>query len=877
MKTPPPHAPPKWFHRFFRWFCHPALKKYIEGDLLELYDERIRTTGKRSADIRFIIDVLLLLRPSIIRPSNETQPANHYAMFKSYFKIGWRNLIKNKGYSLINIGGLTTGMAVAILIGLWVFDELSYNTSFTHYNRIARVIQNQTFDGRVDTWFSQAMQLGPELRTSYGNLFDRVIVGTFSGDHKLSYDEKNVTKSGSFMEPGVAEMLTLKILNGTSPGPKDVNAILLSQSTAKALFGDEDPIEKTLQVDNRYDVKVSGVYEDLPDNSSFSDLNVILSWGLIAGDLEQQQVGWGNSWFQCFVQVADGADMEVVSAKIRDAKMKRVAATDNKRYNPKLLLHPMNRWRLYSEFKDGVSVGGGIQSVWMMGIIGGFVLFLACINFMNLSTARSEKRAKEVGIRKTIGSVRTQLINQFFTESLLVALIAFSISLLAVQLALPWFNEVSGKRISILWGAPWFWLACGTFAILTGLIAGSYPALYLSAFQPIKVLKGTFSAGRFAAVPRKVLVVVQFTVSVTLIIGTLIIFQQIQFAQNRPIGYSINGCVSIPIKTDEIMKRFDVLRNELLQTGVVEEMAASESPITSTYTTNSGFDWQGKNPDMAEEFVTVGITPDFGKTIGWQIKNGRDFSKDFASDSSGFIVNEAAADYLGFENPVDQVIKWSRNGEWKIVGVVKNLVTQSPYEPVRPMFFFLKSNRLSFIHYNVVTLRISPVVSAAAAIAKVEPIFKKYDPANAFEYTFADQEFGKKFDAEKRIGHLAFVFASLAILISCLGLFGLASFVAEQRTKEIGIRKVLGASVSELWRLLSKDFVLLVTISCVVATPVSFYFMNNWLAQYDYRITISWHVFALASVSALLITLFTVSFQSIKAALANPVKSLRSE
>ena len=876
MKTQAPE-PPKLFHRFFRWFCHPALKKYIEGDLLELYDERIKTGGKRTADIRFIIDVLLLLRPSIIRPANDTQPANHYAMFKSYFKIGWRNLLKNKGYSLINIGGLTTGMAVAILIGLWVFDELSYDTNFAHYDRIARVVQNQTFDGRVETWFNEPMQLGPELRTTYGNNFDRVIVGTFPEGHKLSYDEKNVTKSGSFMEPGLAEMLTLKMLRGTSPGPKDLNTILLSQSTAKALFGDDDPIEKTLLVDNRYDVKVAGVYEDLPDNSSFSDMHVILPWALIAGDLEQQQVGWGNSWFQCLVQVAEGADMKVVSAKIKDAKMKRVMATDSKKYKPELFLHPMNQWRLHSEFEDGVSVGGAIQSVWMMGIIGGFVLFLACINFMNLSTARSEKRAKEVGIRKTIGSGRAQLINQFFTESLLVAMIAFALSLIVVQLALPWFNEVSGKRISILWGAPWFWMACGTFAVITGLIAGSYPALYLSAFQPIKVLKGTFSAGRFSTVPRKVLVVVQFTVSVTLVIGTLIIFRQIQYAQNRPIGYSINGCVSVPIKTDEIMKRFEVLRNELLQTGAVEEIAASESSVTSTYTTNSGFEWQGKNPDVSEEFVTVGITHDFGKTIGWQIKNGRDLSKDFASDSSGFIVNEATADYLGFENPVGQVIKWSKNGEWKILGVVKNMVTRSPYEPVRPMLFFLKSNRLSFIHYNIVTIKINPLVSAKEAIAKIEPIFKKYDPANAFEYTFADQEFGKKFDAEKRIGQLAFVFAALAIFISCLGLLGLASFVAEQRTKEIGIRKVLGASVSELWTLLSKDFVALVIISCVVATPVSFYFMNNWLAQYYYRIDISWQVFAIASVGALLITLLTVSFQSIKAALANPVNSLRSE
>ncbi|WP_174236155.1 ABC transporter permease [Chryseolinea soli] len=875
MKTQP-QEPPKLFHRFFRWFCHPALRKYIEGDLLELYDERLKTSGKTRANIRFIIDVLLLFRPSMIRPVNEIQSANQYAMFKSYFKIGWRNLLKNKGYSLINIGGLTTGMAAAMLIGLWVFDEVSYDTNFTNYDRIARVVQNQTFDGQVETWFSQAMQLGPELRNTYGDNFDHVVIGSFPEGHKLSYEEKSVKKSGCFMEPGLAEMLTLKMLSGTSPGPKDLNAILLSQSTAKALFGEDDPIEKTLQVDNRFDVKVMGVYEDLPDNSSFSDLNVILAWGLIAPELEQR-VGWGNSWFQCFVQVTKGADMNAVSAKIKDAKLKRTSTEERDKSNPQLLLHPMSRWRLHSDFKDGVSVGGGIQSVWMLGTIGGFVLFLACINFMNLSTARSEKRAKEVGIRKTIGSVRTQLINQFFTESLLVALIAFVFSLMVVLLALPWFNEVSGKRIGLPWSAPWFWFACTAFAIVTGLIAGSYPALYLSAFQPAKVLKGAFSAGRFAAVPRKVLVVVQFTVSVTLIVGTLIVFRQIRFAQDRPIGYAINGCVSVPIKTAEIMKRFEVLRNDLLQTGVVEEIAASESSITDIYTTNSGFEWQGKNPDMAEEFVTIGVTHDFGKTIGWQIKNGRDFSKDFASDSSGFIVNEAAVDYLGFQNPIDQVIKWGENGEWKIIGVVKNMITQSPYEAVRPMMFFLKSNRISFINYNIVNLKLNPRASATEALAKIEPVFKKYDPSNAFEYAFADQEFGKKFSNEKRIGHIAFVFATLAIVISCLGLFGLASFVAEQRTKEIGIRKVMGASVSELWRLLSKDFVFLVAISCVVATPLSFYFMNNWLAQYQYRINISWGVFVMASTGALAITLLTVSFQSIKAALTNPAKSLRSE
>ena len=457
--------PPKLFTRFFRWYCHPKLLKYIEGDLMELYNERLKEQGKRQADVKFFIDVLLLFRPGIIRPAEGNKNVNQYGMYKSYFKIGWRNLLKNKGYSFINIGGLATGMAVAILIGLWMYDELTYDRNFTNHDRIARVIQNQVFDGQVQTWFSQAMQLGPELRNTYSNYFEQVVIGTFPEDQKLAFEEKSVIKSGCFMEPGLAEMLTLKMVSGKSPESKDLNSILLSQSTAKALFGESDPIDKIIKVSNRFDVKIAGVYADLPDNSSFSNLHVILPWQLIGGELEKQ-VGWGNSWFQCFVQLPENADMNSVSAVIKDAKMKRVMAENKEvKFKPELFLHPMNRWHLHSEFKDGVSVGGGIELVWMLGVVGGFVLLLACINFMNLSTARSEKRAKEVGIRKTIGSVRSQLINQFFSESLLVALIAFVISLGVVQLALPWFNEVSGKSVRISMGRATLlvcqsWLCC---------------------------------------------------------------------------------------------------------------------------------------------------------------------------------------------------------------------------------------------------------------------------------------------------------------------------------------------------------------------------------------------------------------------------------
>lgn len=877
MAIPSRQIPPKLALRFFRWYCHPRLVDHIEGDLIEVYHNELKRSGRRKADLKFIIDVVLLFRPGIIKSAKGYGNINQYAMYKSYFKIGWRNLLRNKGYSIINIGGLAMGMAAAILIGLWVYDEVSYDNNFTNYKRIARVMQNQTFDGQVETWGSQAMQLGPELRNNYGNYFEHVVIGTFPADHKVSFGSRKVTMSGSFMEPDIAKMLALDMVHGSLSRLDGVNGAFLSRTAARVLFADEDPINKIIRVDLEFDVAVMGVYENLPENTSFSDYDIILSWQIIAPAMERR-VGWGNSWFQCLVQLQDNVAMASASVGIRDAKLKRVSVEDDDaRFKPQLFLHPMSRWHLYSEFQNGVYAGGRIQYVRMFMLIGAFVLLLACINFMNLSTARSEQRAKEVGIRKSIGSRRGQLISQFFSESLLLALFAFAFALMLVQLALPWFNEVSGKNLSILWDSPLFWVGCTGFGIVTGLVSGTYPAIFLSSFQPVKVLKGTFKAGRNALLPRKVLVVLQFTVSVTLIISTIIIFQQIQFAQGRPIGYSINSVVSVPIRDAVIMKHYDALRYELLKTGMVEDVAASENAITATFTTNSGFDWEGKDPNRTEEFVTVGVTHEFGKTIDWKIKEGRDFSREISTDSSGFIINETAVKYLGMKNSIGETIKWGTNGEWKIIGVVEDMVTQSPYNAIKPMIFFLESDRIAWIQFNLVNIKLDPSANAAEAIATIGPVFNKYDPENAFEYTFLDQDFGRKFDNERRIGNLALVSTILAIFISCLGLLGLASFVAEQRTKEMGIRKIMGASVSQLWHLLSKDFVVLVIIACLLAIPLGYHFMNAWLEQYDYRTQISSWVFLLTSGAALVITLLTVTFQALKAAFMNPVNSLRSE
>jgi putative ABC transport system permease protein len=798
-------------------------------------------------------------------------------MLRNYLKIAWRNLVKNKFSAAINIGGLAVGMAVAMLIGIWIWDEISFDRNFPNYHRIASVMKNQDLNNQIETWNGEAYPLGDELRNHYGSNFKHVIMAAWTAGRILTYGEKHLKISGNYMEPDVTDMLSLDMIKGSRQGLKDPGSILLSQSAAKDLFGDDDPMGKPIKIDNKLDVIVTGVYKDLPLNSTFSDLNYIAPWQLLV-NAEHYDTRfnnpWGASWFQTLVQIADHSEMSLVSQKIKDAELNQIQNNDDVRFKPQLFLQPMSNWHLYSEFKNGVNAGGAIQYVWLFGIIGVFVLMLACINFMNLSTARSERRAKEVSIRKSVGSLRKQLILQFYIESGLIAMLAFFISLFIVQLAMPFFNDLSGKKMQVLWSYPLFWLLSIGFSLVTGLIAGSYPALYLSSFNPVKVLKGGFRVGRFASVPRKVLVVIQFAVSIILIVGTLVVFQQIQYAKSRPVGYSRNGLLIVPLQTDEINRKYDVVRNELIKTGVVSHVSESESSITSIYIGNSGFEWKGKDPQLQEEFTSMAIGPDFGRTVGWQIIDGRDFDASNLSDSLGFVVNEAAVRYMGLKNPVGERIEWKGNGIYHIIGVVKDMVTSSPYDQPRQTFFCWEPR---WGHLNNVNIRVNSEVSMHDALAKISLIFRKFDPLAPFVYQFADEEYAKKFTNEEKVGKLASSFAILAIFISCLGLFGMASFTAEKRIKEIGIRKVLGATVFNLWRLLVKEFVELVIISLLISIPLSWYLMHQWLQNFEYRSEIEGWIFVSTALGAILITLSTVSYQSIKAAVSNPVNNLRTE
>ncbi|MEI9918485.1 MAG: FtsX-like permease family protein [Bacteroidota bacterium] len=808
-------------------------------------------------------------------------------MLKNYLTVALRNLRSSKTYSFINIGGLAMGMTIAMFIGLWIFDELSFNRYHANYDRIAQLWNGHTDPQSQEVVGTVGMQypVAPTLKKNYPQLFKHVVKAGWINDFSLSNGKENFSKPGQFMDPEGIEMLSIKMIEGNYSSLNDPHSIILSKSTAEAMFGTEDPMHKSVRIANEMEAQVTGIYEDIPASNKFGTVKFFAPWELWVQSHPYiknfSETDWDNRAFAGYAEINEDVTFEQVNEAIAGLYKENVPAdfyATIEKDKPFVRMFPMNKWHLYSEFENGVPTSGRITFVWLFGIVGVFVLLLACINFVNLSTARSEKRAREVGVRKSVGSNRKQLVTQFLGESLLVVVLSFVLSLILLALLQPSFNLLSEKDIQLPFLNMTFWVIAAGFIIFTGLAAGLYPAFYLSSFQPVKVLKGTLRLGRLAALPRKVLVVVQFTVSVTLVIGTIIVYEQIQFARNRPVGYNNNGLVSVRINDPEVRKHFDVLKTEWLSSGAVSSVGLSSSPMTGMWNITSGYSWPGKDPSFEAEFGMCLVDRAYGKTIGWRIVEGRDFSEDLATDTiDAIIVNRAAVKYMGLKDPVGQqfvdtdqygVPKWSKT----IIGVVDDVVMSSPYEPALHTIYYYRPEMFGFIQ-----LRIDPSVSANEGLAKVKSIFDKTVPSAYFEYAFVDEDFALKFNDEQRIGKLAGVFSILAIAISCLGLFGLASFVAEQRTKEIGIRKVMGASVAALWQMLSKDFVVLVIVACFIAMPSGYYLMNAWLQKFQYRTEISVWVFVITCVVAIVVTLATISYQSIRSAMASPVKSLRSE
>ncbi|RAK02822.1 putative permease [Larkinella arboricola] len=792
-------------------------------------------------------------------------------MLQNYLKIAWRSLRKNKGFSFINILGLAVGMAVATLIGLWVWDELTFDRFYENEANLYRIMLNRTANGETTTQANAALPLRDVLRTEVPEI-KRVVENLparMQSKTALQVGERKVLRKVQNVGEGFLAMFQFPMRSGDwKSALRDPNSVVLTEETAQALFDETDPVGKTVRLDNQFDLKVSGVLKKLPRNTAwdfdflvpFRHLEVNLPWA------QASRTDWNNNLIEYLVELHPNANRAAV-----DAKLKGII----KRHNPESIfeafLHPVAQWHLYGEFQNGQNTGGFIRYVRLFGMVGVAVLLIACINFMNLATARSEKRAKEVGVRKSVGSFRSQLIGQFLSESLLIAGLAFVLSLVLVWLLLPVFNGITQKQFSFPWSEPGFWLLAQGFTGITGMLAGSYPAFYLSGFNPVRVLKGRVHAGRTANWPRKVLVVVQFTVCIAFIVSAMLVYEQIQYAKNRPMGYNPDRLLTVEL-TGDLQRNYNALRNELLRSGVVEQVTKASSPAT-TITSDTRVDWSGKAPDEIMRLNLISASPDYLQTMGIKLKRGRNFSPTGA-DSLSVILNEAAVRAMRLNEPLNQEMSlvWNPGQKLRVVGVVENSIIESPYTPVTPLMLL---TGLPFENYTI--FRLAAHVNTAEALARIEPIFQQFNPAYPFDYQFVDEEYNRKFKQEELIGTLAGVFAVLAVFIACLGLFGLAASLAEQRTKEIGIRKVLGASVASLWGLLSREFVSLVVIAGLLASPLAAYFLNDWLQQFDYRISLRVWVFVLAGGLALVIALLTVSFQSIRAALMNPVNSLRSE
>ena len=784
-------------------------------------------------------------------------------MFKNFLKIAFRNLLRNKGFSAINIAGLTVGMASALLILLWIQNEVSFDKFHKNKDYLYEAWNRGTFNNKLQCWNSTPKILAPTLKQEFPEIED--VARTNNQWFVTTVGLKQISCNGLFADPSFLKMFSFPVLQGNAETAlNSVTNVVITQKMAIKMFGTEDAIGKIIKID-KTNLTVAGILKDLPNNTRFT-FEFIMPWAYMT-KLGWDDTYWGNNSVNTFVQLKPNTTAALVDTKIKNI----TKIHSNGEEQQEVFLHPITKWHLYSNFENGKVVGGRIAIVVTFSIIALFILLIACINFMNLSTARSEKRAKEVGIRKVVGAGKKSLIAQFLGESVIIALISGILSLLLVQLCLPWFDTLAAKEIFIPYNNGYFWVASLLFIVGTGVLAGSYPALFLSSFKPVIVLKGSFKRSNAVINPRKILVVLQFTFAIVLIVSTIIVTQQMKYAQDRDTGYE-RGQLLYHFLTGDLDKKFPLVKNELLTSGAAVSVTRTSSPLTEGWSDSWGFEWEGKAADDKTDFDRFSEDEGLVKTAGLTILKGRDMDlASYPTDSLAIVLNESAAKAMNLKDPIGQLIK-DDGQKWHVVGVIKDFLLRSPYEPTRPMVILgTKSG------FNVVNIKLNRTNSTSHNVELVEKIFKTFNPQYPFEYHFVDEQYARKFDDTQRTATLIGIFAALTIFISCLGLFGLAAYMAENRIKEIGVRKVLGASVFTITSLLSREFLALVGISILIATPIAWFFMNLWLNDFQYRIHIEWWVFILAGTLAIVISLATVSYQAIRAAVANPVKSLRTE
>ncbi len=786
-------------------------------------------------------------------------------MIRNYFKIAWRNLIKNKSFSLLNIAGLSIGLAIVILVAIWISFEVSYDQFHENKTRIYEVNNQELVDGDIWTWNSTPKIMASVIKKDYPEVentvryFDEI-------SFLFSIGDKKIKTSGTIVDEDFLKVFSFPLLEGDKTRALNgVNSVVITQDLANKLFDKDNPIGQVLKIDNTDTFTITGVLKDLPQNTDFK-FDFLLPWSYLV-QKGWNEVNWSNNCITTYAKLKAGVDYSRFSNKIKNLRKKYDKAS------PEMVtyLYPFSRTHLYSEFENGVETGGKIDTIRIIGFIAFIILIIACINFMNLSTAQSEKRSKEVGIRKVAGAKRNMLVFQFLGESMLITFIAAIVAFLIVLLVLPSFSAFTNTSLSLNVSNNWFWLFVIGIILFTGLLAGSYPALYLSGFKPSSILKKTFNKVNALITPRKVLVVVQFSIAIILVTATLTIRQQMEKVQNRQSGYSKDNLVYINIEGD-IEKNYSLIKNELLAANIATSVTKTSAPLTEGWSNSWDFTWKGKDPNnktLVQRFVADEAII---KTAGLKLITGRDFDLNmYPTDSSAVIINEAAVKLMGFKTPIGQIIK--DNGmDWHVIGVVKDFVLQSPFQDVAPMVI---EGAKGF--FNVIHVKFATIHTLSENLSKTETIFKRFNSEYPFDYQFIDKAYAKKFDDLKKMENLVSILTLLTIIISCLGLFGLASYMAQNRTKEIGVRKILGASISHISYLLTKEFLKPIIVAFIVGFPLAWHFMNRWLETFTYRITMSWWVFAISAFLILCIASVTVSYQSMKAAITNPANSLRAE
>ncbi|MDB5124606.1 MAG: FtsX-like permease family protein [Mucilaginibacter sp.] len=787
-------------------------------------------------------------------------------MIKNYFKTTLRSLLKNRSYSFLNIAGLAIGITCASLIFLWVQDEITFNHNFKKCDNLYTIWENQTYEGKISTFRATPGPMAKVLTAEIPGI-KRAARMDGGGTQLFALGDKTINEAGNYADPEIFSMLDLPFVKGNGTNAfRQLHSVVINETMARKFFGDANPMGKSLRVNNEQDYTVTGVFKDLPKNSTFQ-----FQWLAPMANIDHKQFWmdiWGANWARTYVELAPSANLNAVNQKLSHY----IASKTKKTNTTVCFLFSMNDWNLHSNFTDGKMNGGRILYVKIFSFIAWIILLIACINFMNLSTARSEQRAKEVGVRKVMGAGKGKLIGQFISEAMIMSFIAVLVAVGLIYLALPSFNNLVQKELSVDIFTISHLLYLITISLVTGLFAGSYPAFYLSSFNPIAVLKNIkIKSSVRSGFVRQSLVVIQFSVSIILIIGTVIIYQQIQHVKNRQLGYNKNNLVYVILQGKQA-GHFTSIYNDLKQSGIVENAALSDNPVLQIGNNTDNYSWDGKDATKNPLISWQNVSPQFISTMGMGLAAGRDFNVNSTLDSNHVIINEALAKQLGKQGQIGGIIREGGKKPFTITGIVKDYLYNDMYGAAAPLLLYNRPAEAS-----VLSIRFKPGVNMQNALIKAGGIVKADAPGYAFDYQFIDQDFDQLFKTETLTGQLAGIFASLAIFISCLGLFGLAAYTAERRIKEIGIRKVLGASVYGLAGLLSKDFLKLVTISCVLAFPIAWWAVNNWLQSYQYRITVQWWIFVLSGLTSLFIALATVSFQAVKAALMNPVKSLRSE